>query len=58
MSERPPIHCMDCHEEMPKGKRRICCPHCGMLVCGWCYNHIHGLVVQREDNLAPCAVKP
>jgi hypothetical protein len=52
------IVCMECGEDMPKGKRRIPCKHCGMLVCGWCYNHIHGLVVRRENDLAPCAVVP
>ena len=19
------------------------CRHCGKLVCGWCFNHVHGL---------------
>lgn len=22
--------------------RRIQCVHCGLYVCGWCWNHVHG----------------
>lgn len=50
MSERPrepfvdePLACEDCGESIPVGRRRVRCPHCKQLVCGWCYNHVHGL---------------
>jgi hypothetical protein len=34
-------HCEDehCGDETPY--RRFRCWHCGLLVCGWCWNHIH-----------------
>jgi hypothetical protein len=33
--------CQDCGDAVPT--RRIRCRHCGLLVCGWCYNHVHGM---------------
>lgn len=30
--------CEDCGDIV---KRRIRCYHCGLLVCGWCWNHVH-----------------
>ena len=35
--------CEDCGEEIPKGRRRTRCPKCGLLVCVWCFHHVHGL---------------
>jgi hypothetical protein len=32
------IDCEDCGE---KSSYRRHCHHCGLLVCGWCWNHIH-----------------
>jgi hypothetical protein len=29
----------DCGEE---SSRRVRCFHCGLLVCGWCWHHVHG----------------
>ena len=40
--------CEDCGDLIPGGHRRIRCKHCKMLICGWCNNHIHGLVVEHE----------
>jgi hypothetical protein len=31
--------CEDCGDDC---QRRTRCPHCGQLVCGWCYSHVHG----------------
>jgi len=33
--------CEDCGEE--SGGRRRRCKRCGLLVCGWCYHHVHSL---------------
>jgi hypothetical protein len=30
--------CEDCGDEC---KRRITCCHCKLLVCPWCWNHVH-----------------
>ena len=30
--------CEDCSDDC---KRRICCFHCGLLVCPWCWHHVH-----------------
>lgn len=35
--------CEDCGEEMDPTQRRRRCSHCGLLVCGWCDNHVHAL---------------
>lgn len=29
----------DCGDE---SCRRVRCYHCGLLVCGWCWHHVHG----------------
>ena len=29
----------DCGEEV---RRRVLCYHCGLLVCPWCWHHLHG----------------
>ena len=39
--------CEDCEEEV--NTRRTRCPHCGLLVCRWCYHHGHG---QMSEMLA------
>ncbi len=31
--------CEDCKSDSP---RRMRCPHCKLLVCLWCYHHVHG----------------
>lgn len=38
------ILCEDCGDEC---KRRKKCPHCGYLVCVWCWHHIHSLNLGR-----------
>lgn len=30
--------CEDCGEKV---RRRIRCFHCGLLVCSWCWGHVH-----------------
>lgn len=32
------VKCEDCGSEC---KRRIRCFHCGLLVCSWCWGHVH-----------------
>jgi len=49
----PDRFCEDCGDEMLT--RRIRCPHCGQLVCGWCYNHVHGLQIVKDSN-ADCTL--
>ena len=41
---RKPRECEDCGDEVPSPRRRIRCKHCRKLICGWCYNHIHGIL--------------
>lgn len=43
-----PLACEDFGESIDIGRRRIRCKHCGKLVCGWCYNHVHGLAMVEE----------
>jgi hypothetical protein len=43
MSKRAFDECEDCEETLPKGQRRRRCRRCRMLVCGWCYNHVHAI---------------
>ncbi len=31
--------CEDCGDDCG---RRTRCPYCGLLICRWCYHHIHG----------------
>ncbi len=33
-------YCEDCDE--PTEYRRYRCGRCRALVCGWCFNHVHG----------------
>jgi formylmethanofuran dehydrogenase subunit E len=37
------IVCEDCGEDMQPGQRRRKCKNCGKKVCGWCFNHVHGM---------------
>jgi len=30
--------CEDCGDEC---KRRFRCSNCNLLICGWCWNHVH-----------------
>jgi hypothetical protein len=30
--------CEDCGEEQA---RRVRCFHCGLLICSWCWSHVH-----------------
>jgi hypothetical protein len=39
-------HCEDCGEET---KRRFRCPRCKMLICGWCWNHVHSFSKNEAD---------
>jgi hypothetical protein len=36
--------CEDCGDEIEAPRRRIRCKHCMKLICGWCYNHVHGIL--------------
>src|SRR4051812_12946255 len=38
--------CEDCGDEC---RRRTRCPACGILVCRWCYHHIHGMEELRGN---------
>lgn len=44
--------CQDCGDQV---KRRTRCKNCGLLVCRWCYHHIHkigtapGNIVKGSD---------
>ncbi len=38
--------CEDCGEEC---RRRYRCPYCGLLICGWCQNHVHGRPILDFD---------
>jgi len=48
--------CEDCGEMMEPSQRRRRCSHCGMLVCGWCDNHVHAL--SREAAKRAAAAQP
>lgn len=37
--------CEDCGDDALG--RRTRCPNCNLLVCGWCYNHVHGNPLNR-----------
>ncbi|MGA9862104.1 MAG: hypothetical protein WA383_02330 [Terriglobales bacterium] len=38
--------CENCGDEV---KRRIRCQNCGLLICSWCYNHVHAVVTLRSE---------
>jgi hypothetical protein len=38
--------CEDCGDEMKPGERRFTCPDCSKKICGWCWNHVHGIPFQ------------
>lgn len=42
--------CEDCGDEVPFPRRRFRCRHCKKLVCGWCYNHVHGLQLAHPST--------
>lgn len=44
------ISCQDCGEDMGPNERRRRCSNCGMLLCGWCYNHCHMLALAASDD--------
>ena len=35
------IECEDCGDETDAGERRKKCPHCALMVCRWCWHHVH-----------------
>lgn len=37
--------CEDCGDET---KRRTKCPKCGLMVCRWCYHHLHHPKLQEQ----------
>lgn len=39
------LECEDCHDSLLDldEKRRTRCKRCGLLVCRWCYHHVHNL---------------
>lgn len=39
--------CEDCGEEVPY--RRLRCRRCRLLVCSWCYGHIHALEIAKDE---------
>ncbi len=43
--EKEPLWCEDCGDD-PEG-RRFRCPRCNQLVCGWCWNHVHQLEMDK-----------
>ncbi len=40
--------CQDCYDDC---KRRIKCPRCKLLVCPWCWHHVHAS--QAEMSTPP-----
>lgn len=40
----------ECGEDIPVNQRRARCPQCGLLVCGWCWTHVHALAGTRVDE--------
>lgn len=36
--ERTMQECEDCEDECEERKK---CHHCGLLVCDWCWDHVH-----------------
>jgi hypothetical protein len=35
------IECEDCGDETAPGERRKRCHHCSLMVCRWCWHHVH-----------------
>ncbi len=54
----PANDCEDCGDEIPEGQRRTRCPHCKKLVCGWCFNHVHGLNESEMNENKPSPPEP
>lgn len=46
--------CEDCGDEMLQGQRRIRCPNCKLLVCPWCYHHIHADEKVQKQTCPDC----
>ena len=46
--------CETCGDEMEAGQRRVRCPYCNKLVCGWCFNHVHGPGSEELETGRPC----
>jgi len=44
-----PGECQDCQEQAP---HRLVCPGCSMLLCPWCWSHIHVLGTKNEADRA------
>lgn len=41
MKDTKPQVCEDCEDGV--SMRRTRCKRCGLLVCAWCYHHVHAL---------------
>lgn len=41
--------CDDCGDETGRRKK---CPHCGQMVCGWCWNHVHSIQNELDNQTA------
>lgn len=37
-----------CGDDIPTGQRRFRCSNCGLLVCGWCFNHVHAVAMEGD----------
>jgi len=46
--------CEDCGERDASRRRR--CKRCDLLVCGWCFHHVHSIPLGKFDPPA-CAAK-
>lgn len=42
--------CEDCGDDV--AKRRIRCPKCKLLVCIWCFHHVHKLAISIAEEEA------
>lgn len=45
--------CEDCGDREASRRRR--CPRCKLLVCGWCFNHVHSIPLGNLSTNA-CAM--
>ena len=46
------VECQDCGDGCQRRRR---CPHCGLLVCGWCFNHVHGPQLEMREAVEKAA---
>lgn len=41
--------CEDCGED---ANRRIRCKSCGLLICSWCFNHVHEMEIHDTGKVS------